>query len=277
MSGRRLLGAMRLILRFGLAALAPGASAYAQAALTEEQLEQVGAPPTAPKEPWNVTLGIGVAGVPTYDGAERYYARPVPLVHINYRGPFFLGRTGLGANVVPLQGLRIGPSFAYGGGRKESDDPHLAGLGDVQPAILAGLFATYDLGPVRFGAVIRQAVTHERDGLQGRVGVAYRWRLDDERLLFSAGPALALGNARYMRTYFGVTAAQSAASGLPEFTPHGGVKDVALEFSLTYRVTDHILLQSFGAVREFVGDSANSPIVESKTQGQVGLGVAYHF
>jgi hypothetical protein len=70
---------------------------------------------TAPNEPWNAALDIGVAGVPTYDAAESHSARPVPMVVINYRDLPFLGATGLGADIVHLQGFRLGPALAFGG------------------------------------------------------------------------------------------------------------------------------------------------------------------
>jgi outer membrane scaffolding protein for murein synthesis (MipA/OmpV family) len=36
-------------------------------------------------------------------------------------------------------------------------------------------------------------------------------------------------------------------------------------------------LRGFAGVKELTGDIAGSPIVQSKTQGLVGLGAAYHF
>ena len=45
----------------------------------------------------------------------------------------------------------------------------------------------------------------------------------------------------------------------------------------TYHYYEHILLRTFANVKQLTGDVANSPIVQSKTQGLIGIGAAYHF
>jgi MipA family protein len=258
------------------AATLAAATSRAQTTLTEQQLEQGGLQPPS-QGPWDVSLGIGVAGMPTYDGAKNYRAQPVPLVSIRYRDLIFLGPGGLGVNVVHWGGLRMGPVIGYGGGRRQSDDPHLSGLGDIQAAVTAGAFASYTLGHWVVAGTVRQAVTHTDDGLQGNVRLNYRQVLVPGKVYLMAGPELGFANGRYERTYFGVTPAQSASSGLPVFTPHGGLKEVGLNFGLTYRWSQHVLLRSFGGVRELVDDTGSSPIVQSRTQGFLGVGAAYHF
>ncbi|HUK00562.1 MAG TPA: MipA/OmpV family protein [Stellaceae bacterium] len=258
------------------AATLAAATSRAQTTLTEQQLEQGGLQPPS-QGPWDVSLGVGVAGMPTYDGAKNYRAQPVPLVSIRYRDLIFLGPGGLGVNVVHWGGLRMGPVIGYGGGRRQSDDPHLSGLGDIQAAVTAGAFANYTVGHWVVAGTVRQAVTHTDDGLLGNVRLDYRQVLVPGKVYLMAGPELGFANGRYERTYFGVTPAQSASSGLPEFTPHGGLKEVGLNFGLTYRWSQHVLLRSFGGVRELVDDTGSSPVVQSRTQGFLGVGAAYHF
>lgn len=257
------------------AALSAGA-AHAQATLEQQQLEQSDLLPPS-RGNWDVSLGLGVAGVPTYDGSRNYRATPVPLASIRYRDFLFLGPGGLGANLVHGGGLRFGPVIGYIGGRRQDDDPHLSGLGNIQPAVTAGAFASYRFGPLVLGATVRQAVTHTAEGLQGNVRLGYRYMVIPNQLSLMAGPELGFGNGRYERTYFGVTPGQSASSGLPVFTPHGGLKEAGFTLGLTYRWSEHVLLRSFGGVRELVGDTASSPIVESRLQGFAGIGAAYHF
>jgi MipA family protein len=265
-----------LVLGAGAALVALAPPARAQETLGQQQLEQSGL--TRPsKTGWDVTLGIGVAGVPTYDGAEKYRARPVPLVSIRYDDLLFLGPEGLGLTLLHWNGLRAGPVLGYGGGRDQSDDPHLNGLGDIQPALTAGGFASYSFGRLTLATTLRQAVTHESDGLSGNLRLTYRQALIPARLELSAGPLLDVANGRYEETYFGVTGAQSASSGLPVYTPHGGLRDYGFTLGLTYHWSEHVLMRSFAALRELTGDAGNSPIVQSKTQGLVGAGIAYHF
>ena len=241
--------------------------------LGDEQIQTGGRVP----QDWDVTVGIGVGAEPTFPGASAYRASPIPLVSIKYRDLVFLGPGGLGVNVIDWRGFRAGPLLGFGHGRDQSDDPHLNGLGNIEPSANAGGFVSYTLGPVRVAGTVRQAITHASYGLTGRLQVDYRHALVPGRLYFGAGPEVDFANDRYARTWFGVSPGQSAASGLPVFTPGGGVKDVGANANLTYRYTQHILLRGFVDVRELVGDVADSPIVQSKTQALVGAGVAYHF
>ncbi len=56
-----------------------------------------------------------------------------------------------------------------------------------------------------------------------------------------------------------------------------GSNEAGLSFGLTYRWSQHVLLRSFGGVRELVDDTGSSPIVQSRTAGFLGIGAAYHF
>ena len=247
-------------------------AAHAQT-LGDEQIQAGGRVP----QDWDVTIGVGVGAEPTFPGASAYRASPIPLVSIKYRNLFFLGPGGLGVNLVNWNGLRAGPLVGYGRGRDQSDDPHLNGLGDIARTVTGGGFISYTAGPIRVAGTLRQALTHSSYGLTGRLQLDYRQPLIPRKLFFEAGPEVDFANDQYARTWFGVSPGQSAASGLPVFTPGGGVKDVGANANLTYRYTQHNLLRGFVDVRELVGDIADSPIVQSKTQALVGAGVAYHF
>ncbi len=86
-----------------------------------------------------------------------------------------------------------------------------------------------------------------------------------------------IANARYAQSWFGVTPTQSFDSGLPVFTPGGGVRDFGIHASLTYFYTQHFLLRALVSAKELAGDMSNSPIVQDKRQVLFGVGLAYHF
>jgi outer membrane protein len=244
--------------------------------LQEELLEQQGLAQEPTLGKWSVTLGAGVAEVPDYPGGDRYRVRPVPLVSIEYDKLVFLGPYGLGLNAIQWNGLRAGPVLGFEGGRKQDDDPHLNGLGDISPSLTGGVFATYRFSSFQVSGTVRQAITHTENGLTGLLQFDYRGRIAD-RFELIAGPDVEFADGAYDRTWFGVSPGQSAQSGLPVFSPGGGVKDAGLHAILTYYYTQHVLLRGFAGVKELTGDIAGSPIVQSKTQGLVGLGAAYHF
>lgn len=272
--GRPVSGVFASIL--GLCAWGVAPAVVRAQTLQEQVLEQRGlAGPAAPSQ-WSATLGAGVAGAPDYEGAGSYHARAVPLVSINYGDMFFFGPIGLGMNAINWNGFRAGPVLGYEGGRDQGDDPHLSGLGDISSSLTAGAFAVYRFGPFEISGLVRQAITHSRNGLTGLVQLDYRQAIIPGLDLI-VGPDLEIANGTHDRTWFGVSSTQSAQSGLSVYTAGGGVKDVGLHASLTYRYSEHIYLRAFGAVREFTGGVADSPIVQNKTALVIGMGAAYHF
>src|SRR5579863_1714328 len=186
----------------------------------------------AAKSDWDLTLGLGVADAPKYPGASAHHVEPVPIVSIKYRDFVFLGPEGLGINAIRWQGFRIGPTLGFAGGRKESDDPHLNGLGNIQKSATAGLFASYAIGHIAINASLRQAVIHAKKGLSGSLGASLHGPIVKGKLDFAAGPKIDFADGQYARTWFGVTPSQSQSSGLPVYTPSGGVKELGFDASL---------------------------------------------
>jgi outer membrane scaffolding protein for murein synthesis (MipA/OmpV family) len=256
-------------------ALLPHA-AHAQT-IEEEALEQRGFGQEAEPGKWSVNLGAGLGEAPTYLGANSYRARLIPFALINYGNLLFLGPMGLGINVINQDGLRAGPILGFVPGRNPSDDPHLTGLGDIAPSVAAGVFATYRSGPFRISGTLREAITHTDNGVQGLVQADMLIPTGDRKLVFSFGPELEFANATYEQTWFGVSAQQSAQSGLPAYSLGAGVRDIGLHANLSYLYSTHVILRGFVNDKELIGDTASSPIVESKNQLTLGVGAAYHF
>ena len=69
-----------------------------------------------------------------------------------------------------------------------------------------------------------------------------------------------------MHTFFGVTPAQSARSGLPAFEAGGGAMSVRLSAGAIYRLDERWgLLGSVSAAR-MTGAAADSPITQERSQ-----------
>jgi outer membrane scaffolding protein for murein synthesis (MipA/OmpV family) len=242
--------------------------------LPEEVLEQT---VPAPARNWDIILGTGIAGSPIYTGAKRYHDHPFFFGSVSYRNLAILGPAGLGANIINFNGFRAGPVIGYQGGRSPSGDPHLNGLGNLQPTIMAGAFIAYRLEAFELGGTFRQAIIHSNEGLVGRVQLVYHASFFTNKLDFEVGPEVDLGDGRYKRTWFGVSNSQSALSALPAFNPGGGVTDAGAHVIFSYRVSDRLLLRATGDVRQFEGDASHSPIIETKSQAVIGRGIGYHF
>ncbi len=266
-------------LALGCLAMAVGSGlpnvASAQSLNDEALAQKSVAEPTT--EDWDFTLGLDVAATPVYPGAKRYHAQPIPLPFVRYKDLVTLGPEGLSINAIDWHGFRAGPVLGIGQGRKSSDDDHLRNLSDIQTSLTGGAFAAYRFGPFEISGTARQSITQSSNGLLGVARFSYRQSIIPEVLDFSVGPHVEFADAQYNRTWFGVSAAESANSGLQTYTPGAGIKDAGLDATMAYHYSPHIILSAFGNASELTGDAANSPIVERKTQLTIGLGVAYHF
>lgn len=257
-----------------IAAVLGSTPGWAQEQSLEDQtLQQQGL--TRAQAGWSVTLGAGVAAAPRYPGASRERLRPVPLISIDYDDRLIIGPAGIGLIALHRQGFRAGPVLGFEGGRRASDDPRLTGLGDISATATAGLFAAYDRGPIAVTATARQAISHTGNGFSGLLQIEVHPRIGRARI--ALGPDLEFGNNEFQQTWFGITPAQSAASGLREYTPTAGINRVGVHFGLTYRATAHVLWRAFARVSDLTGDAAQSPIVERRMQYVIGAGIAYHF
>ena len=248
---------------------------WAQQSLEDQALEQQGL--TRVTGGWDVTLGAGLAEAPEYPGANTDHARLAPLFSLDYDDRLFAGPLGVGVAAIRWDGFRAGPVLGFERGRSQSDDSRLAGLGDISASVTAGLFAGYARGALGIYATARQAVTSTGNGLSGLLQLDVRHSFVTARTFIAAGPDLEFGNDGFQRTWFGISAAQSASSGLPIYTPSAGIDRIGFHARLTYRASPHWLLRAFARISALTGTAAQSPIVERRAQVVMGAGVAYHF
>ena len=244
--------------------------------LPELEVEQEGLAGKPEGDHWSAAVGAGLVSRPRYQGADTYRVRLAPLVLIRY-DDLLLGPFGLEWIAIRHGGFRAGPVLGYEAGRRQSVDPHLYGLGDIPSSISGGAFLAYRFEPFEIAATARQAITHRGNGLNGFVRFEYDVQLIPRQWDFRIGTHLDFANSVYEQTRFGVSPIQAEQSGLPVFTPDGGLKDVGLRASLTYISTEHLILRAFADVNRFTGDAADSPVVLNRTQRFFGGGIAYQF
>jgi len=226
---------------------------------------------------WDVTLGGGAMGVPKFPGGKHYEAQPSVIVDIRYRDIAFASDgEGIGVNLLHGKNYRAGVALGYDLGRDQHDDARLNGLGNIDAAPEGKLFAEYFLLPVVFSATLHQAIGGH-NGLLGDIGAYIPLPLFDRKLIVFTGPTVTLADAEYMRSYFGVSARQAAATSFRQYTPHGGFKSTGWAATTIYLLDDHWLIESDLAFERLIGDAADSPIVQARSQFSVGLNLGYRF
>lgn len=233
----------------------------------------VGAADAEPR--WRFAVGGGLAAAPNFQGSDKYRLRVAPFAAASY-GRFFIGFGGLGVNLYRDSGWRLGALVSSGAGRKENVDARLAGLGDVDRTVNAGLYA------VNFGSgFLTRAVVHTDVGGEGHGTLA---RLDvlarlpgPGRVRFFAGPGLTWGSRQYTQTFFGVTEEQSARSALPEFQAGSGINSLRLTAGASYRFNPNWRMIGSVAATRLSGDAGASPIVETRAQYLAFVSAVYLF
>lgn len=228
---------------------------------------------------WQGEAGIGVDTQPQYDGSSRYEVLPAPSFDIRYYNLAFLSiGEGLGINILHGRTYRVGAAITYDLGRKLNYDFRFAVNTKVSPTAELKLFGEIVLFPVVLRADVRQAINGGYKGFVGDIS-AYMPVAGSRRhqYFILVGPAVTFASGQYMTKYFGVNALQARASGLPEFTAGGGIKQISFGVNATWFFGNSWFLNGVGAVDHLLGDAAQSPYTVETTQGTVSISVGYLF
>ena len=224
---------------------------------------------------WRVALGLGMSVAPNFHGSDEYRVRPAPFVFAGY-GRFFIGFGGIGYNFYRAPGWGMGAIVSPSFGRKQDADARLAGLGDVDRTVNAGVYGVAYTRQILARAIFYTDVGGEGHGSQMRFDLLRRFRVDEQTRLF-AGPGFTWGSRQYTQTFFGVTDEQSLRSGLPAFEAGAGIHNVRLTAGANYRFAPNWNLISSLTASRITGKTGDSPIVETRAQYGAFLSAIYLF
>lgn len=229
---------------------------------------------------WNLSFGVGLGYIPKFQGADENDLRPLPIIDVSYRDKFFVNTSlGAGINLYNENGMRAGPFTTIDFGRDSDDAVYLAGADDVDPALESGIFFEKNFDPFSFLWTARYAVLNRgHGGLISDAELSYRVTIQPG-LYGTVGGSISWASQDYMISYFGVSPNHSAVSGLRQYTPEAGFKDIGLFGSLLYVLDERISVMANAGVKQLHGEAEGSPIVEQGDELQMfgGTGVIYNF
>jgi len=230
---------------------------------------------------WRTVLGVAADTQPVYAGADAYRVQGGPVINIQYSDIAFLSTgDGLGVNFLRGDHYRVGAAIAYDRGRIERDDyTNLRGMGNINPAPVAKLFATYVLSK-KFPLILRvdaRQLLGGADGTVGDAGLYIPLPGSSKKFVMFAGPSVTFGSHHYLQSEYGVSPAQSLASGHPVFDAHAGMASAGVGFSATRFITNHWLLNLDAAINKLKGSPDISPLTESSTQRELALSIDYQW
>ncbi len=245
---------------------------------------------TSDQDSLNLRMGLGVGTAPDYLGSNDYTVIPLPNFELRYGGyAVRSSRLGVEADVVGIPGLDAGPIIRYDLGRSDVDDSAVALLPEVDGSVELGAFIGAGIPLSILGAESQSIVTARIEALQGLKGghegatVGASLGLVTpvtEDLTLVGSLSTTFMSKDYANSYFDVSAAGSAASGLSAFDASSGFRDVGMTVIANYKLNESWSLNGIGSYSRLVGDAANSPIVKdrgSPNQFLGGLGFSYTF
>ena len=121
---------------------------------------------------WKITLGVGAAYAPKYEGSDKLEAGAVPLVSIEYGDTLSIDFSGVTVNLLNHNGFRLGVKGGWEAGRKEKDDrKNLRGMGDIKAAGVVGGVIAYSVDPFEIYAKVDKTIDGS-EGLTATIGAA---------------------------------------------------------------------------------------------------------
>lgn len=236
----------------------------------------------------------GVVSAPSFlgSGETSVYAFPNISVAIGDRLDISL-LDGVSYDLYKDEFLSLGGVLTYDFGRKDTPTDHdlqlsdvagseITGLGDIEETAEIGAYIEHTYGNFQAKLEVRKGVDGGHDGVVGDLDVTYNAPVDlfGRQSVISFGPTASFSDDSYASTFFDVSAAQSAASGISEYDADGGIMSYGLHASAYVPLNQNVALVGFAAFDQLTGDVGDSSIVQergSDEQTTVGLVLNYTF
>lgn len=225
-----------------------------------------------PEGDWKSQLGLGVLFKPQYEGSADYDVWPIPYFEFEYKNSIYINPVrGIGYKLETDNGFGYDLGLGFDFGRDEEDGDLLQGMGDIDfSGVLRGGL-TYDFGPADIGLSINKAVTGAHDGYEVEASLGKSFFIREWRTMLRFRLEATFSSDDYLQTYFGVTPAQAMTSGNPIYEIEGGLKEVGVSTLIIRPINQQWSLLFLATFGRFVGDVADSPIVESSNRMAGGL------
>ncbi|MDJ0042038.1 MipA/OmpV family protein [Pantoea allii] len=233
-----------------------------------------------------LTLGGGANVTPRYSGSDKSRVTTAMVLDYTMANGFFASSTrgiGYGNNIGKFD---YNAALSYRAGRKDHDvdsdslsdgSDYLRGMGDVKGSALGVLGLGYGVADWLNLQLQAEVPFSERNN-----GAALHFGINSP-LYTSPNNTVTLaltgswGTDKYMQTYYGVSASQSAASRFTRYDAGAGVYAWSMNLDWTHKFNEDWSVVAAAGVTQLTGDARNSPIVQRKTSPTGSLLVTYRF
>jgi outer membrane scaffolding protein for murein synthesis (MipA/OmpV family) len=230
---------------------------------------------------WGFGLGFGVEYESAYEGSDEFGFEVEPAGAVQWRrgnDVFFWAGEALGWRGLRADNWLLEAVVAFDEGREESDsdDGRLDGLGDTDEDVQLAFQARRALDADWRYWLVGRVVAGENGNL-GLFGLGYRF---GDRIDGTGSEVNFVGvvhDSDLANRDFGITAAQSAASGLNETRLDGGFRSFGINYNYRHYINKNWQIFGEALYEHFSSDVRDSPIARSNYEAEVSVGFIYVF
>lgn len=245
----------------------------------QAQTSPSSAMPAKSTSDWNYSLGAAVISAPRFVGSDTQRTMVVPNFQARYKDWLFIDPIrGIGVQTQLNGDLGASAALAIDlASRKRKDDARLTGLGDISESAALRIGLDYKPGDAFINAtmVSRLGKSNGR-GTLFEADIGYNV-LKSRSALVGVGLNLKGMDSTYARNFFGVSAAQSAASGLPVFNADSGLQSMGPFVQAVVPLSERWIFFGRAAYSKLRSDAAASPITQDRSQALLLATVSYRF
>jgi len=230
----------------------------------------------------DVTVGLGVQESAKYSGSDEQTYNVLPYLRIQ-NGNFYLdSEKGISYEYMWDNGLYAGEALGYSLGRTDSDDDwkegsdKLKGMGKIKAVFNSTSTLGWKVNPYLTLEGNLIAPLTDSQGVQYNAGIKFKL-LETPADTLELSSKANFGDARFLNTYYGVNAAQSAHSGYEKYSTGSGFYGYDAGLSWTHAFNESWWSYANVTYTQLTSKAKNSPIVKRADNTNVTVGVFYSF
>lgn len=236
---------------------------------------------------WNTIISLAPFVAPDFEGSKNYRVLPIPFIRVSKSNYYAItDGPGITLNIIDDKNLNAGPSIFYKSERdNDARNDLVKNLTTINSSVEMGGFVSYRFDLNNPGEQIELKIRglfdvgNAHNGYTVNTSLSYGKIIKQKtRLGLSISTTYADNN--YNNTYFGVSALDSAISGLSRYTAKAGIKDIGTNINLAYSFDRNWGIIGVFGYTKLLKPAKNSPIIQtsgSTNQFFATIGISYRF
>jgi outer membrane scaffolding protein for murein synthesis (MipA/OmpV family) len=225
-------------------------------------------------------VGAGAATMPDYPGGRQMRGELLPFIQARHGRFSFDG--GPRFDLLSEEAGSVSVGLSYDPGRRDSrpryagtpGSDYLRGMGRIDGAPTLDVKAARRFGGLELSGQIARWASRN-DFVTAAFGAQFELPVGEWSVTL-AGYA-DWGNAKFMQSFYGVTAAQSGSSGFAVYTPGAQLHSVRGLVQVAHPLSPRWLVIAMASNQHLLGKASSSPVVQRRDGASAMLTLAYRF